>query len=254
MSQPYRLIVLPDMQVPFEDKRTLKAVEQYMGEHKFDEYLNLGDFMDFNCISSFNKGQLRKIEGQTVAEDYIHGNKILDRHQALIRKNNPDAKFTLLEGNHEFRVERYIDENPQVRGSVEVEVGLKLKERGFKWVRCYQKGQVYTVGNAVFHHGKYTNLYHATKMVQNYGTNIFYGHTHDVQSFSKVLYGKDKTIVGQSLGCLCEYEQSYIQGNPTNWQQAFAVFYFTDDGFFDYYVVRIFKHRFISPEGVVYQG
>lgn len=250
----YRVIVIPDVQVPFQDDRSMAAVEKYMADHTWDEYINLGDFMDFNCISSFNKGQLRKIEGQTIHDDYEVGNEILDRHQKIIRKRNPKAKFTLLEGNHDFRIERYIDENPQTKGSIEVEVGLHLKERGFKYVRCYQKGETYNIGNAYFTHGLYANETHAKKHVDRFGVNIFYGHTHDVQSSSKVIMGKDKTIVGQSLGCLCRYDQSYIKGNPTNWQHAFGIFYFMPDGFFTYYVPRIFKHRFISPEGKLYQG
>ena len=91
-------------------------------------------------------------------------------------------------------------------------------------------------------------------MVDYYGVNIFFGHNHDIQGFSKVNRGKNKTLVGQSLGCLCNYEQGYIQGNPTNWQQAFGIFYFFPNGHFTYYIPRIFNHKFISPEGKVYDG
>lgn len=250
----YRVIVVPDLQVPYEDKRSLRAVEQYMSDNRWDEYINLGDFMDFNCISHHNAGQLRKVENQRILADYEAGNAILDRHQAIIRKRSPKAKFTLLEGNHDYRIERYLDENPAAQGMLELDVGLRLKQRGIEFIRCYKDGKVYNIGNAYFHHGLYTNEHHAKKHVDRYGVNIFYGHTHDVQSFSKVILGKDKTLVGQSIGCLCRYDQSYIKGNPTNWQQAFGVFYFLPDGYFDYYVVRIFKHRFVSPEGKVYQG
>lgn len=253
-SELKSVIVLPDMQVPYEDRISLSAVEAYMSDTSWDIYINLGDFLDFDCISSFNKGFLRKIEGLAIQKDYDYANKILDRHQKIVRENNKNAQFVLLEGNHEYRVERYIDENPQVRGLLEVERGLKLRDRCFKWVRCYRNGDVYRLGNAVFHHGRFINQYHAAKTVNYYGTNIFYGHTHDVQGFSKVTHGDDKTMVGQSLGCLCRYDQSYIQGNPTNWQQAFGVFYFLPDGHFTYYIIRIFKNRFVSPEGKIYDG
>ena len=53
---------------------------------------------------------------------------------------------------------------------------------------------------------------------------------HDVQQYSKVLWGKNRTIVGQSLGCLCRYDLSYVGTNPTNWQQAIATFFFAEDG------------------------
>ena len=241
------------MQVPYHDVRTMTAVESFMKTRKFDYYINLGDFMDFDCISHHNKGKLRNVEGKRLLEDYEVGNEILDRHQKILRKKNPDCKFVLLEGNHEYRVERYLDENPQFTGLVEVENALRLKERGFKYVRCYKEGTDYTLGKAHFHHGLYTPQHHAKKHVQNWGHSIFYGHVHDVQCYSLTRRGDQDTIVGQSLGCLCEYEQSYIKVNPTNWQQAFAVFDFFPNGHFTYNVIRVIDHRFIY-DGEIYEG
>lgn len=250
----YRVVVLPDMQVPYNDEKTLYAIEKYLADNTWDEYINLGDFMDFDCISFYTKGKPRQTEAKRILNDYDVANKILDKHQSIIRKNNKKAKFVYLEGNHEYRVERYLDEYPQLEGIIEVEKGLRLKERKFSWIRSYDKGILYRIGNAYFHHGKYIILHHTKKMVDHYGVSIFYGHTHDVQLYSKVNYGNNKTLVGQSLGCLCKYDQEYIKDNPTNWQQAFGVFYFLPNGFFTYYVPRIFNHTFISPGGKIYNG
>ena len=41
-----KVIVLPDMQVPFHDKLTLAAVEKYMADERWDEWVQLGDFID----------------------------------------------------------------------------------------------------------------------------------------------------------------------------------------------------------------
>lgn len=78
--------------------------------------------------------------------------------------------------------------------------------------------------------------------------------THDVQSFSLVSMGDNHTRIGQSLGCLCKYQQPYLQGKPTKWQQAFATFYFSPGGNFQYYVTQIFNHRFVGPDGKEYGG
>lgn len=220
-----------------------------MSDHHWDEVVYLGDFMDFDIISSHNRENLRAIAGRQLDAEYQLGCEMLDLHKKLA----PKAKFTLLEGNHEERVERYIDANPVLEGKVEVETGLQLKARNINWVRFSSKGQIYKIGKARFIHGLYVNQYHARKHVENYGENVFYGHTHDVQSYSKELQGADKTIVGQSLGCLCRYDQKYLKGRPTKWQQAIGVFYFFPDGYFTYDVIRIFKHRFYA-EGKVYQG
>jgi len=250
----YRVIVLPDMQVPYEDKATLRAVEQYIADNRWDEWLCLGDFLDLDCISSHNKGKPRLIEGKTLEQAYAAGNTILDRHQALIRKNNPSAKFTLLEGNHEYRAERYIDEHPQLAGTAEVEIGLRLRQRGIEWVRCYKTGEDYVIGKAHFHHGQYHGANHAKKHVEAWGAPIFVGHNHDVLTWPIRRRGDDSVIVGQSCGCLCEYEQAYIRQAAKNWQQAIVEFRFFRDGRFNYWVHMFFDHRFVAPDGKVYDG
>lgn len=245
----HKLLVIPDLQVPYHDVRSLTAVEQVMADDDWDEVVQIGDFMDHDCISHHNVGQLRKIEGKTLFADYGVGNAILDRWQKIAKS----AKITILEGNHDYRPEKLVDAQPQLRGLVETANGLNLRKRGVRWVPFWSEGELYHVGNATFIHGLYTNEHHAKKHVMRYGVNVFYGHLHDVQCFPLVLMGEDKTIVGQSLGCLCRYDQAWMQGKPSNWQQAFAAFYFFPDGYFTYEVVRIFKHRFYF-RGRTYQG
>lgn len=246
-------IVIPDMQVPYHDVKSTKAVESFMADYSWDYYINLGDFMDFDCISAYNANKLRIVEGKRIMGDYDIANDILDRHQSIIRKKNKKAEFVLLEGNHEERMERYIDANPTVEGLLEVENGLKLKERGFKWVRYRDNDNKFNLGKATFIHGQYTPKYHAYKHVENWGCNIFYGHLHDVQTFSMIKHGDNDTNVGQCMGCLCKYDQQYIKGSPTNWQQAFGVFYFKPNGHFTYYVPRIINNKFIW-NGKEYSG
>ena len=113
---------------------------------------------------------------------------------------------------------------------------------------------MFQLGNAYFTHGKFLNKYHAFKMVDTYGVCIYYGHTHDIMEFPKSTWGKDKTLVGKSLGCLCLYEQSYMKGAPSNWQQAFSEFYIFRDGFFQENTTKIFNHRFVGANGKIYQG
>lgn len=243
-----RVLVLPDTHVPFEDKRSLAAVEQVMADHKWDEIIQIGDFLDFNCISSHNDGKPGLVEGQTLAGDFAAANAILDRWQKIA----PKAKITLLEGNHEERILRYLAKYPPLKGQIEVPVNLHLKDRGIRWVPSWSAGKLYNVGNAYFHHGLYTNDANQKKMVSRFGVNIYSGHTHSVQSYSLVQYGKNKTLMGQSLGCLC-LPQSYMKNAPDNWQQCFASITVFPNDFFTPTVVPIFNHKFWF-EGKVYQG
>jgi hypothetical protein len=176
---------------------------------------------------------------------------MLNRHERI---TPTCTRRTMIEGNHDYRLERYIDANPQLRGSIEFSKLLRLEKRGYKYVPHWSKGKVHRVGKATFIHGDYTSRHHAAQTVGAYEDNVFYGHTHDIQSSSKTAKGNNKTKIGQSLGCLCLYNPDYMRGTPSKWQQAFGVFWFLPDGFFNYMPVHIFNHRFVSPEGQVYDG
>lgn len=247
-------IVLPDHQVPYEDKKTLKAVEAYMADHRFDGCINLGDFMDLNCISHWNEGQPGNTEMMRLSEDYDAGNEILDRQLAILRKKNRDVRYVLIEGNHEFRAKFMMQKFPALKGTLDVEKNLHLKERGVEWVPFWSDNRrTFRIGKAMFVHGRNTSKFHAEKMSSIYGCSVYYGHTHDVMEYPRTMQGDNSTIVGKSLGCLCRYDQAYLKGAPTNWQQAFAVFNFFPDGKYTEQTIRIFSHRFYAG-GKVYDG
>jgi hypothetical protein len=242
-----KLIVLPDLHVPRQDKKSLAAVERYMRDGGFDGGVQLGDFVDLSCISRHVKDDL-KAQNQRITEETDEGNRVLDRWQKYV------PKWDIIQGNHEYRAEAYVAKNPQVEGVIDIPRLLDLKGRGIKWVPYWSLGKILKYGKANFIHGCYVNKHHANKHVEHYGCNIFYGHCHDVQEYSHVLHGDDSTLVGSSLGCLCDYDQGYNRMTPNRWQQAFGEFHIQPNGFFNHYVVRIFNHKFIAPSGELYDG
>lgn len=250
----YRVIVTPDKQFPLVDELSCRAVRAYMRDHRWDEHIDLGDFMDWDFISRWTADSARATEGKRFTKEYADANKELDKWVDATRFRNPDAKFTLIEGNHDYRPEVVIDKTPLYEGMIEMESNLFLKDRKINWHRYWSHRKAYKIGKALFVHGEHIGLHHAKKMADEFGENVFYGHTHDIQQYSVVRRGSDKTIVGQSLGCLCQYDLPYMGHKPSRWQQGFGVFHFFPDGHFTYFVVRIFKHRFVSPEGKIYDG
>jgi predicted phosphodiesterase len=229
----------------------MEAVNAYMCSQRWDVLVYLGDVMDFNCISSHNKHNLRAVEGQSLAKDYEYANACLECHAAFVGK---DCKLIYIQGNHDERVERLVDANPQLAGQVEVEKNIRLiKDKRMTYVKFWQKGEVVRIGKATFIHGLYITEFHTKTHALNYGTNVFYGHTHDVMTYPKTWAGAE-TIVGQSLGCLCNFGQTYMHNRPAKWLQAIGVFYFLPNGNFTYYVPMIFNHKFVGPDGKEYSG
>ncbi len=245
-----RWIILPDMQVPYHDKRTMAAVERYMAAYKWDGYLNLGDFLDFNEISTHVIGKPGAVK-ENVAKTFKIGRDVMERHRKIL---GPDCRMAVLQGNHDYRAVSYGERHPPMKEHLDVPTNLGFDLLDIEWVKSWEKGKIFRLGHAGFIHGGLIRKHHAAGMVEKYGIPIYYGHTHDVMFFPKTTKGDNKTLEAGSLGCLCRYDQQYLKGRPTNWQQAVSTMFVQKNGAYNLYVSRIFTHKFIGPDGKEYKG
>ncbi len=232
-------VVIFDPHFPYDDKRSYGAVMNYLADSQPDVFVFGGDIVDLDLIS--NKSSLRQVEGRRLSHDFDYAVRRLEE----INKILPQSTRIALEGNHDERMERYIDEHPETEGILEVPNMLNLAELGWEWIPSWRTGAMLTIGKANILHGNYVGVNHARKMVDSYGVNVLYGHTHDRMSYSKVLMGDNSTIMAQSCGFLGRYDQSYMKGNPTNWQQSFLDIYWTPNGHFFHSVPPIFNNQFV---------
>lgn len=244
-------LVLPDLQWPYVDYKTLRPVLAYIGENSWDGMIQLGDFMDWDFISRWTVDNARRIEGQRFLKEYEGANRFLDDLQAAVRNRNKDAEIVILQGNHDYRVEVVMDKSPMYEGMLEMEKNLRFTERKITYWKYWEHRKPYRIGKALFIHGQYTNDAHAKKTALNFNKNVFYGHTHDRQLYSKTTMGT--TIQAESLGTLSKPDLIYMGHKPSNWVQCFAVFHFRPSGKFNHYVINITDHEFTSPEGVDYK-
>lgn len=137
-------------------------------------------------------------------------------------------------GNHEYWVERLVDDNPQLEGLVEVENNLNLEN----W-KIIPFNKTLTIGEINFIHGIWTNKYHAEKNVRVYNKNIFSGHIHTNQIFTVVSPINSLPRQGVSIGCLCNQNMAYMHEKPSAWMHQFMYWYELGDGSFRYYLVTI---------------
>jgi hypothetical protein len=258
-GDPNRLaqwIIVPDVHASVSgehDGDSLATVERFMQSKRFDGYLNLGDLCDFGIISTHNANRLREIEGGRIMDEYKIANDILSRHESIVRTNNPNAEMVLLEGNHDYRIERYMDAHPELSGMLEVEKVLRLRERGIQYVKSWSEGKIFELGRCWFSHGLFCNEHHAKKMLQRFNHSIAYGHTHDLQMYSSHAYRPQDVLIAASLGCLCRIPQRWCRGAPTKWSQAVTEFQFDKvSGQFQFNILRLIDHKLIH-DGKVYQ-
>ncbi len=96
----------------------LEWAGKYLKEKQPDVIVHLGDHWDMPSLSSYDKGK-GSAEGRRVAKDVEAGNEALRRFTVAARDGRKTPpRLILLRGNHEQRIERYVDDHPELGGSV----------------------------------------------------------------------------------------------------------------------------------------
>lgn len=243
-----KAIVYADLHAPHEDKYAVSILCQVIQDEKPDILINLGDGGEFDSVNYFNRNRPLKQEGKRLVKDFrdmIHvENEIISAA--------PEAKKRKHTGNHEHRVNNYLDSNPIIEGLIEETIQFNNS------VEVIPHGKFSTVGKLMFHHGDrkgYKSIHHA-KQWSSIGRSILYAHFHSVQRFThETLHrdGKPDKHAAFSIGCLCKLDRDWMYNQKSLWQQSFGVVYFQKDGFFNFYNIDITNRRAIW-NGRIYRG
>lgn len=169
-GQTTRILVLPDMHFPFEDRLVWSTMLAVARDMRPDVVVIIGDWIDCFSISEFPKTPGR---AQCLKDEVDAGGAALDELLAL---RVPRVVWT--EGNHEERLTRtVIAKNPALWGFVPtIPDYLQLKEKGVEWVpyRRWIK-----IGKFAFtHEVGYCGVNAARASLMAFGNNIVFGHSH----------------------------------------------------------------------------
>ena len=237
-------VVLPDIHHPYQDKPSVNAVFQFLGDYgkMLNGLILLGDQMDMDAVSHWNEGKQRLMEGKRIKTSYEQFDAdILTPIESYLGAKCKERIYFI--GNHEDWIEQALDKFPQFEGLAEIPTNLHLEARGWKVIALNGN---YQLGKLTLCHGLYTNIYHAKKTLEVYGRSVLYGHTHDIQEHTKVT-PLDITDVhkGKSIGCLCNTNPQYGKNRPNKWAHAFSIVYVFPGGQFNEYTINIVKGRFV---------
>jgi len=238
-----KIVILPDVHLTDKVPEEYKVVKRFIKKYKPNEVILLGDFMDVASLSAWDMDKKRLMEGRRYKKEVCTAQKELDFLQKY------SDKVTYLDGNHEYRVDRYVDKHPEVEGLLETKNVLNLKDRGVKWRKLndpYKKGSFY------FIHGAYTNKYHAMKHLDMYGQSMVYGHGHNLQTAQTNTKLGDQHIA-YGLPCLSSTNPKWMGGNPTRWVNGFGIMEMSEkEGVCNLYPVIMQDGKFVY-NGKVYK-
>lgn len=218
------VLFLPDMHSPYHDKRAVNLVELVAQSIKPHKLVVLGDCPDFYAVSTHNKDPKRK---DTFEKEVAITNRLLRRIESWGAK-----ELHYINGNHENRLDRYIQETaPEMNGIVSTDGLLGLTAHGWK-VTPYKDHTM--VGKVYITHDLGKAGASAVKDAMNsYQDNIVLGHLH------RMIYlveGNAKGVPHVAacfgwLGDVTKVDYMYRVKANRDWSLGFGVGYLRDNGF-----------------------
>jgi predicted phosphodiesterase len=165
-----RLFFLSDPHIPYHDKRGLKIALAALKRFKPDIVVSVGDFVDFFSVSSYSKDPSRAL---LLDKEVGQATVVLDQ----IGKLAPNARRIYIAGNHEDRLQRYLqDKAPELYSFVNLEKLLGLKDRGWEYVPYKQSIRIGKLN--ITHDVGVSTRYAAYRAMEAFQAPVVTGHTH----------------------------------------------------------------------------
>ena len=129
-------VALFDIHYPDHDKPSINAVFKFMEDFNPDHVIFGGDQLQFDTISVYNRSKPKLVEGKRLKSEYLgFDSEIKSPIETII---SSDSKLYWLDGNHEDRIRRLIESDPQYEGFIEIENNLDLsKYQRTGLITCY---------------------------------------------------------------------------------------------------------------------
>lgn len=218
-----KLAFIPDVHVPYQDKRALNAALKFVQYYKPDTVFLLGDVLDMYGLARFDNKDPEKIG--KLHEEIDEAQKLLTD----IRDVSGKSDVYYIQGNHEYRLQKYIRNNaPELHGfnQIQLENLLGLDDLNITYV---PEGRMEYYGMLVKHGEKVRSRsgYTATGELESTGISGISGHTHRLAQVYKTNRAGMFTWV--EAGCVCDLNPEYMEGRIADWQHGMAYGTFTKD-------------------------
>lgn len=246
-----RVVVQPDTHAPEYDERAVGVFCNFLEYYKPHGLVNIGDYLEMESVSHWENGILKP---RRLVPEIKEAKALLE---VIGKAAGPQCILKrYITGNHEDWLQQYLtakipevfDGLDELGTSLKFDSLLGLKGLGYEVIPL---NEILKIGEAHFIHGYYTGVNHAKKHLDVFGVNLYYGHLHDVQSYSGV--SVNGTHEAMSLGCLRTLNAPFMKGKPNNWSHAFGIFEFRADGTYTRYVPIIIDGEF-SFNGKVFKA
>ena len=214
-----RIMFIPDTQVKAGvNTDHIKALGNYLQEHKMDYIVHIGDHFDMPSLSTHDMPGSMEYEGKRYANDINSG---IDALQLIPTQRGVKRIFCM--GNHENRINRALSHDPRLIGCFSTN-DLQLKQLG------WDEKEFLTIVNIEgvrFSH-YFVNPHSRMKasisgsmdtMLKNLGFSFVMGHAQELK-FARHNLPDGTVRQGLICGSFYSHDEKYmgVQGNKCHWR------------------------------------
>lgn len=214
-----KAVVISDIHLPFEDKKALSLLYQFLKSFKPDILFILGDFIDCLTISKF---PVPPNNVKHLVDECQAGREVLSIFRKILGKQ---PRIVYIYGNHEYRLQSYIISRCRDLWGLEglsIQDQLHSDEYDVEVVTQDLKENYYQYGKLYLGHFNKASKYTIFNLVEQRGVSICQAHTHKLRGFYKRLFN-DVYLGGWETGCLCSLEPSWML--KPDWQHGITIIY-----------------------------
>jgi predicted phosphodiesterase len=248
-------IFAPDIHYPLVHWPSFNALLDFLDKNDVSGFIFGGDQFDNQEVSPHTRKKPKlRFEAKTLSINAKgFDKKVLTPIEERLSET---CQRIWIEGNHDDWLSQYIEEHPELEGSLERPEVLTLKERGWEIFDCgipFRKGKVTFIhGETLTGIGNQVSGVPAKKAVEAYCGNVVFGHFHALQVFTKIMpHDQTQKWMAVCSPCLGATNPNYLRNRPTAWMNGFVIVEFHPNGTFNIFPVVITKGTF-SYGGEVY--
>lgn len=237
----YQALILSDLHAPEHDPHAVDVVLQIGQAVGVDRVIIAGDLYDVHALSRYTTASHRPVRWVEERQEAV-------KEAVRIRANFPDIPIDFIPGNHDLRVQKWIDANAvPLQGLFSLEYLLGIEDLNFNVVDRL----VLADGRLLIKHGTKVSKNageSVKKEILEAGMSVISGHCHRLSRIHVFHAAQEiqeaQPLLGVELGCLAKLHPDYQEKEDTaNWQHGAAILSIADDGFFNVELISIHNGR-----------
>ena len=183
----------------------------------------MGDFCSMDSLSSYDKKK-KSFEGRRYSKVLEHSDQGLAMFNKGLGKHK--AKKIMLHGNHEDRIDRFVDENPELDGTLKIS---DLNFKAFGWQEVPYKSNKVIDGIYYAHHfpsgilgSAISGENIARTLLTKHKVSATVGHSHLLDYATSTL-PNGKKLHALSAGCYLNHKEHFARDTQHMWWSGIIV-------------------------------